>query len=315
MSARALVAEPSIPVAQTLKKYLEAAGCAVKLASSAEEALEHARAHPPELVFASALGLNGQALCQKLKKGLPLVQVVLVYPPEDEDPEQHAAAANADAYLVGPLKRATVVVCAKAMLQIRSLREQIERLENEKKKPARRVTEEFLAEAPQTPDFEFFKKLLLMEVKRSRRYRYPVSFLLVGLDRFQEQAKKVTQADRTEVLSEALRVLSRGVRDIDLVVPFQEARFLVFLPHTAQDGAAVVAARFREKLQKLKAPWDVTASVGVAAYQPTKSQTDQVSFGSLMKEATEALRRAQLAGGDRVEAPAAKPKRDRISLG
>ncbi len=204
--SEALLAEPSLPVAQALRRYLESAGHSVRHASSVEEALARAAELRPALVFASALGLNGQALCQKLKARDPLCAVVLVYPPEDDDPEAHAAAANADAYLVGPLKRAAVTVCAKAMLQIRALREQVERLEQQKK-PPRRVTEEFLAQAP--PDFEFFKKLLLMEVKRSKRYRYPVSFLLAGLDHFQERAAKLPQDERRALLERAFEAAHR----------------------------------------------------------------------------------------------------------
>ena len=54
----------------------------------------------------------------------------------------------------------------------------------------------------------------------------------------------------------------------------------------------------------------VTASIGVAAFEGQGT----VSFGSLIKDATAALRRAQLDGGDRVEAAAPAPK-SRVSIG
>ena len=329
MKGRALIAEKTPPVSAALKKFLESGGFETVACASVEEALDKFGREEPLFLYASAQSLDGAALCQKLKEKYPLCPVVLVYPPENDDPEGHAAAAGADAYLVGPLKRASVVFCAKTVLQIRALKETIERLEEEAKEKRRlpereeEVTDPGVAPPPasqpvagsphSSSDFEFFKKLLLMEVKRSRRYRYPVSFLLVGVDHFVERSQPLGQKVRTEILAEVLRTLTESVRDIDLAMPFTEGRFLIFLPHTPRAGARVVAGRVRERMQKLAAPWEVTASIGVAAYEP-RAEDEQVSFGTLMKEAADALRKAQLAGGNRVEA-GADAKRDRISLG
>lgn len=335
MKGRAVIAEKTPPVSAALKKFLESGGFETVVCASVDEALDKTNSGEPLLVYASAQSLDGAGLCQKLKERYPLVPVVLVYPPENDDPEAHAAAAGADAYLVGPLKRASVVFCAKTVLQIRALKETIERLEEEAKEKRRlpereeEVTDPGGAAPPagapsaqgpvegsphSSSDFEFFKKLLLMEVKRSRRYRYPVSFLLVGVDHFVERSQPLPQKARTEVLAEVLRTLTESVRDIDLAMPFTEGRFLIFLPHTPRAGARVVAGRVRERMPKIAAPWSVTASIGVAAYEP-RAEDEQVSFGTLMKEAADALRKAQLAGGNRVEAGADAAKRDRISLG
>ncbi|MCP3140443.1 diguanylate cyclase [Pyxidicoccus xibeiensis] len=161
-----------------------------------------------------------------------------------------------------------------------------------------------------SPDFEFLKRLMLMEVKRSRRYRYPIAVLLVELDGFAERSASLSPAGRTALLAEALGVLVAGVRDIDVAVPFAESRFVVFLPHTPKSGALVVAERLRERMKAARTLPDVSVSVGVAVSEPPSGKAPpsasqpQVSFGGLLKEAGEALRRAQAAGGNRVE-PAA----------
>jgi PleD family two-component response regulator len=103
------------------------------------------------------------------------------------------------------------------------------------------------------------------------------------------------------------------VRDIDLAVPFTEGRFLVFLPHTPREGALVVGERLRLSLQRMTSLAEARASVGVSFYEPGTSKGQQVSFGSLMKGATESLKKAQEEGGDKVVA-GEKGKRDRISL-
>jgi diguanylate cyclase (GGDEF)-like protein len=153
-----------------------------------------------------------------------------------------------------------------------------------------------------------------MEVKRSRRYRYPVSFLLVGLDKFDEKAATLPAAIRTTALAEALTFITRGLRDIDLAIPHTDHRFLIFLPHTPRQGAIQVAGRLRDELGKLKTLHPVTASVGVASYEPGVSEA-KAQFGALLKAAIEALQKAQAAGGNRVEASGERVRRDRISMG
>lgn len=308
MSHRALIADPSVPVSGVIRKYLEAAGFQVRVVHHLDEAAQRMGDADLDIVFAAATpSFDGETLCQRSKAKAPNLPVVLVYPPEEEDPEPHAAKAGADAYLVGPIKRATVVSCARSMMRIRTLQTTVEKLESDLKQRATHS-------ANAATEFDFFKKFLLMEVKRSRRYRYPVAFLLVALDHFAEKAAHVSGTERTQILAEALRTVARCVRDIDLAVPFGDERFLVFLPHTPREGAMIVAGRLRDNLASLKSMPDSTASVGVASFEPGGDVKSQVSFGSLMKDATEALRKAQAQGGNAVEGGERKA-RDRISLG
>lgn len=321
MSARALISDPSVPVSGALRKYLESAGFEVRVVHYLDEAVEKIRAGEPDLVFAAASStFDGETLCQKAKSLAPAMPVVLVYPPEEDDPEPHAARAGADSYLVGPLKRAAVVTCARAMLKIKNLAETVERLESDLRKRVEIAQRESASSSSSssTPsggaqEFEFFKRVLLMEVKRSRRYRYPVAFLLVAIDRFAERVAPLNHAERTAAVAEALGAVTRCTRDIDLALPFGDERFLVFLPHTPRSGALVVAGRLRDHLATLKTLPEATASVGVATFEPGVDAKSQVSFGSLMKDATEALKKAQAAGGNAVEA-GEKKSRDRISL-
>lgn len=316
-SRRALVADPSPSVAGTVKRFLEGASFTVKVVRYFDEAILQLREGAPDVVFTAASDLfDGESLCSKVKELHPLCPVVIVYPPEAEDPDADAARAGADAYLVGPLKRGTVVSTARTAVRIRSLLDQVEKLEGDLKRHVAEPPADAHGLQGTSADFEFFKKFLLMEVKRSRRYRYPVSFLLVGLDQLELRLQPLGQEKRLEALAEALAIITRGVRDIDLAIPFSEGRYLVFLPHTPRSGALVVATRARERLSQMKGVPELTASVGVATFEPAIADPS-VSFGTLMKQAMDYLRQAQLAGGDRVEAGEAPkpPKRDRISLG
>ncbi len=98
-----------------------------------------------------------------------------------------------------------------------------------------------------------------------------------------------------------LGLLSGGVRDIDVIVPATEGRFVAFFPHTPRVGALVVAERMRQRVRTLARLSNMTVSMGLSVFEPSpvRGQT-QVSFGNLMKDASEALRKAQSEGGDRV---------------
>lgn len=335
-----LLAEPATPISAALRKFLEGDGREIVAVSSHDDALRELREHSHDVLVTSlSSALDGEQLCRQVKQEWPALPVLLLYQPEEQHPEARSAAAGADACLVGPLKRTAVLSCVQLLLKLGALwnagSAPGEMPVGEM--PVIEARPEELVDAPpasgpetpavrpeptpvSSPDFEFLKRLLLMEVKRSRRYRYPIALLLVELDRFPERTVGLSPAQRTVALAETLKLLVSGVRDIDVAVPVMEGRFVVFLPHTGHDGGLVVAERLREKLKTQHPVPDMTVSLGMAVFEPglgrPKDQT-QVSFGNLMKDAAEALRRAQAAGGDRVEAHEPRPAapRDRISMG
>jgi diguanylate cyclase (GGDEF)-like protein len=302
----ALVAEPAIPVATALRRFLESAGYAVIAVSTASEALREVRNTPPEVLLTSLSdSLDGEALCREVKQEAPELPVLLLYMPEEENPEERATAAGADACLVGPLKRTTLVTCVGLMLQVAEARAGALSSAQAPKAPEPEsddaAARRFGLEGPSSPDFDFLKRLLLMEVKRSRRYRYPIALLLMELDHLTERTAQLGSAQRTTLLAEMLGLLSGGVRDIDVIVPTTEGRFVAFFPHTPRVGALVVAERMRQRVRTLARLPNMTVSMGLSVFEPSpvRGQT-QVSFGNLMKDASEALRKAQAEGGDRV---------------
>ena len=296
-----VVAEPSASVAGALRRFLESAHHEVSVVTTVTEALERVREMAPALVLSSVTeSFDGEGLCRQVKEEAATIPVLLLYLPEEEQPEVRAAAAGAEACLVGPLKRATVVSSVSLMMQLAQAREAVAVVRTEMQlmqhQGSRREPSSSAA------DLEFLKRLLFMEVKRSRRYRYPISYLLLEPDRYAEKLGALPPAQRTPVLAEILRRLSEALRDIDVAVPFAEGRFIVFLPYTPYEGAMVVAERLRQRVKEVQAVVGLTASMGLSVFEPSASKGQaQVSFGSLMKEAGDALRRAQAAGGDRIE--------------
>ena len=330
MRRRALIVDAPVPVATALRVHLEGLGLEARIAVSGGRPMDQLPGSNADLLFACVTPyLDAAALCRSAREAAPRTAVILVYPPEQEDADAHAAAAGADSFIAGPLKRAPVAACVRASLQILELRETVQRLqaragphprgsaawaaEAATPRPSPMATAPLPPPAPEAApssansDMDFFKKYLSMEVKRSRRHRYPVAFLLAGIDRFKERASPLAPELRASALDEALEVVTGAVREIDVSASLGDGRLMLFLPHTTRDGALRVAGRVRDGLaQRLSSLPGATISVGVAAYEPG-APVRQVSFGSLMKDASEALRRAQAAGGNAVHALQSSP--------
>ncbi len=296
MAARILLVDESQPVVSAIRRDLEERGCEVDAAAPGDaERLEPSR-------YAAALVRGtgrGAAVIGALRAKDPLIPVVVLF----LDRKEAAAspdAFSADGVLVGPLTASAVgTVCAFAT-KLRELSERVRDLEGS------------LAQRGATRgELEFLKKQLFLEVKRSRRYGYPLSIALLSLDGWADAAPKLAARARTALLGELLGVVTGSLRDIDAAAPFAGERFIVMMPHTKAEGAMRVARRLCAKIRDRAEPPKLTASIGVAAH----AGDGTVSFAALVKRAGEALARARAQGGDRVEAADPVKKRDRISIG
>jgi PleD family two-component response regulator len=243
------------------------------------------------LVHAALPGLSGYALCRLAKEKDPTLPVVLMFSAEDEQGELEAKRAGADNWLVRPLKRLELLYVVRDLVTLRTTAMRAARNAEERNQ----LREE--AEAASTPEssrlvqFELFKRVLGIELKRSQRYGFPLSILLASLDH------EVANGDR-DLLASAAR---SAIRDIDIPVAFAESDVLVVMPHTDLPGAKLVAERIRKRVRASgagRAGGGTTASIGVVAADGGQ----RLTFATLLAQATRAQRQAARAGGDRVTA-------------
>ncbi len=117
----ALSPNPRHPVATALRRFLESAGYEVIVGEHARRRRSARCATARRTVLldlaVSRAGRRG-AVPGGEAGGARELPVLLLYMPEEENPEERATAAGADACLVGPLKRTTLVTCVGLMLQL-----------------------------------------------------------------------------------------------------------------------------------------------------------------------------------------------------
>ncbi|MBW2734477.1 MAG: diguanylate cyclase [Deltaproteobacteria bacterium] len=238
---------------------------------------------------------SGRELGQFIREFTPLKAPVIALVPADiEDPDKVARGMCADGFIRAPLDERGLEVFLSVGRQ----------LLEERRRP------QAIAQVAQ-PDlpghrtgfhlFEDIKDLLVVEVRRAKRYGYPLSILLVRLDPIpavHQLAKPDLPREITQGLGSAI---SRSLRVIDLPIQYADDAILVFLPHTDLAGAEEVGRRVKRRIRRItyrdeELTCQITASVGVAGIEAG----DNLTFSKLIKNATSALRAAQLKGGDRV---------------
>jgi PleD family two-component response regulator len=239
------------------------------------------------LVHAALPGMSGFALSRLIKERDPTMPVVIMFSAEDPRGELEAKRAGADNWLVRPLKRTELLYVVRDILALRNTFLRAARSAEDRDNAMRDVD---AGDSNRLVQFELFKRLLGIELKRSQRYGFPLSVLLASLD------APPPPTDR-DILAGAAR---SAIRDIDIPVAFGESDVLVVMPHTDLDGARLVAERIRKRVraQTSSRPSSkpLTASIGVVAAQGG----ERLTFATLLAQATRAQKTAAKAGGDRI---------------
>lgn len=139
-----------------------------------------------------------------------------------------------------------------------------------------------------------------IELEKARRYKRPVSLLMIDADHLPAIEAAYGPDGGESVLKALTSSLFDGTRVSDLVARVDDERFAILLPETATDGAELLAERLRRKVSDLKVlvkdtSVSCTISVGVAA-----AEKDASFLWSTLQRADRALYEAKIGGRNRV---------------
>jgi diguanylate cyclase (GGDEF)-like protein len=145
---------------------------------------------------------------------------------------------------------------------------------------------------------------LEQEISRARRYKEPLSFIMIDIDYFKQYNDNNGHQLGDEALCSAAQAILSAVRDTDLVYRYGGEEMCAVLPNTDKAGARAVAERMRATVEKAvftgekKQPaGKLTISLGVATYP-----YDSISKEGLINSADIALYKAKEKGRNTVEA-------------
>ena len=143
---------------------------------------------------------------------------------------------------------------------------------------------------------------LKFEVARTRRFRTPLSALMIDLDHFKQVNDSHGHAVGDQILAGVGRLLRENVRVIDIAGRYSSEELCVILPNTPLDGACKLAETLRGKLEAQlhyagARVVPVTVSLGVGSFD----HMEIADAESLLRQADAALGRAKEGGRNRVE--------------
>lgn len=137
------------------------------------------------------------------------------------------------------------------------------------------------------------------ELAKSKRYRLPMSVLLMDLDHFKKVNDRYGHAAGDEVLLEFVARIAPNLRESDVFGRYGGEEFVVLLPNTELEQAIRLAERLKQAVnaQWFRAqgvPVAVSVSIGVTTRQP------EDKIDSLLQRADLALYEAKAKGRNQV---------------
>lgn len=143
----------------------------------------------------------------------------------------------------------------------------------------------------------YLELVLQNEIERCLRYNRDLAVVMLDIDSFKDYNDSFGHLAGDEALRQVGRAILQVRRGSDVLVRFGGEEFVLILPETQAQGAAVVAEHVRAAVSGLSdLPRPLRISAGVAA---TRFRTEK-EVVSLMQRADHALYQAKRAGRDRV---------------
>jgi len=149
----------------------------------------------------------------------------------------------------------------------------------------------------------YFDQRIYGEVALSKRYKHPLTLMLLDIDYFKKVNDSYGHLVGDEVLKNLSRLILETVRDSDIVARYGGEEIVIITPNTTKQEAQLLAERIRSSVEKTTMALvgtateivQITVSIGICSLSPVI--TDQEA---LLEETDKALYAAKKYGRNRV---------------
>ena len=148
----------------------------------------------------------------------------------------------------------------------------------------------------------YLEERLMEELNRSRRYDFPMSFLMIDIDDFKTYNDKNGHQAGDLALQMTAHCLKTGLRSADVASRYGGEEFCILLPQTGMSEAGAIAERIRQRVSTTDFPHGksqplgrVTISIGVSTFSSLVNTSENI-----IAAADRALYEAKNKGKDRV---------------
>jgi diguanylate cyclase (GGDEF)-like protein len=153
------------------------------------------------------------------------------------------------------------------------------------------------------PNRRYLEERLTEELNRSKRYDYPMSFLMIDIDDFKAYNDSNGHQAGDLALQITAHCLKAALRSADVASRYGGEEFCILLPQTSMSEAGVIAERIRQRVATTHFPHGksqplgrVTVSIGLASYSTIVNSAETV-----IAAADRALYQAKSKGKDQIE--------------
>jgi two-component system, cell cycle response regulator len=295
---RIIVIEDDRDVSLMLRRHLEKAGYAVRVAASVTAGRELAREEGWDIALLDR-GLpdgDGLALCRELRSSYPHSYIIMLTGRDSEEATLEGFASGADDYVGKPAQMDELLARIRAGVRIVHLQKALLATN-------RRLEEQSLTD-PLTSlrNRRAFDEELRGSFELARRYDRPLSLAVIDVDHFKPINDTHGHPAGDAVLRAVAQVLEGGTRQTDFVARIGGEEFAILLPETPlfeamQFGEKIRAAIATATIRTGDVEHEVTVSIGIAC----TSHSQIPAAADLFNAADQALYRAKMNGRNRVE--------------
>jgi diguanylate cyclase (GGDEF)-like protein len=150
----------------------------------------------------------------------------------------------------------------------------------------------------------YLESRLTEELSRSKRYDYPLSFMMIDIDDFKLYNDRNGHQAGDRALEITAQSLLSALRKVDVASRYGGEEFSILLPQTTLKEAGVIADRIRRKINdtnfehgKSQPLGAVTVSIGLSAFSPALDSSE-----AIVRAADRALYHAKSHGKNRAYA-------------
>jgi diguanylate cyclase (GGDEF)-like protein len=124
----------------------------------------------------------------------------------------------------------------------------------------------------------YFYELAQIEIKRSQRYRHPITMAYIDLDNFKTVNDRLGHSTGDRVLRAVTDDIRRQVRNTDTLARLGGDEFALLLPETDDEAAKTVLNKIHASLvdEMLRNGWMVTFSMGVVTFKEVPKTVDEM---------------------------------------
>ncbi len=296
-----LLVEDDPKDAKIIQEYLSNEPFRVEHMKTGESAVAFSKKEKIDLMVVDILlpGMDGFEVIENLKEqdDQRNAQVVLITSLDNLENKLRGITLGADEYLVKPINSEEIKARVHALLKKKTYMDQLSHQFENALEAA--ISDNLTG----IYNHAYLKHFLDLEIRRSRRQKHPLGFIMLDIDDFKKFNDTHGHLAGDSMLKWLGKVIKKNIRDVDLPARYGGEEFAIVMPYADREGAEFVAKRIEAAIRDsshvpgtlFELGNKMTVSMGIAFFP-----SDAVTVDELIHRADMALYKAKREGKNRI---------------